>query len=459
MLWGGRFNKKIDKSALGFSSSLKFDINLFEEDILVNLAHSEMLFQTGIISEEDFASISNGLMQLKSEFINGSWIPNPDVFEDIHSAIEMRLTEIIGETANKLHTGRSRNDQIATDEKLWIKKSSFKLINLLTLLQKSCLDIASKHINTIIPGYTHLQRAQPISLAFHFLAYIEMFERDKNRFNFVINETDQCPLGSGALAGSTLPFDREFTSKKLKFSSTTKNALDSVSDRDFIVDFLNATAIGMIHLSKLAEELIFWNSQEVSFAVIPEEFTTGSSLMPQKKNPDMLELIRGKSGRVIGNYVSLMTTLKGLPLSYNRDLQEDKEPLFDSFSTYSDSLEILSKIIKGLEFNINKFSDELQNSFILSTDLADWLVLKKVPFRQAHKIVGEVVRYCEEKGIYFNQISLDELQKISPKFDESVFNYLDLKTSLEKKKTTGSPNPEKVKAELIFWQKKLSEED
>ena len=454
MLWGGRFKKEIDKSALRFSSSLKFDINLFEEDIIGSLAHAEMLSKIGIITKDESNLISKGLNQIKNEFINGSWKPDSS-FEDVHSAIESRLFELIGETAGKLHTGRSRNDQIATDERLWIKKSSQQLISLITTLQKSLIALAEKNITTIIPGYTHLQRAQPISLAFHLLAYVEMFERDKNRLHFVFNQADQSPLGSAALAGSTLPLDRNFTSEKLNFSFPTRNALDSVSDRDFILDFLNATAIGMTHLSKFAEEIILWNMQEFSFVKIPEEFTTGSSLMPQKKNPDMLELIRGKTGRALGNYVSLITTLKALPLSYNRDLQEDKEPMFDSFFTFADSLQIMSKLIEGLEFNTDRFFHELGNSFILATDIADWLVLQNVPFRQAHKIVGEIVKYCEENDIKMNDISLDTLKNFSPKFNEEILTYLDINTSLEKKKTFGSPNPKLVQEQIAYWNKKL----
>jgi len=455
MLWGGRFNKEFDKTALKFSSSLASDILLFDEDIDASIAHAEMLMKVNLISNDEMNLIADGLNKIRNDFHNGLWLPDADKFEDIHSAVESKLFELIGETAGKLHTGRSRNDQVATDEKLWIKKNSLLIISLLKNFQKVLIDLAESNINAIIPGYTHLQRAQPISLAFHFLAYVEMAERDKSRFGFVIKESDQCPLGSGALAGSTLPLDRFFVSSKLNFREPTRNALDSVSDRDFILDFLNSCSVGMMHLSKLADELILWNTEEWSFIRLPEEFTTGSSLMPQKKNPDILELIRGKSAKVIGNYVQLINTLKSLPLSYNRDYQEDKQPMFDSYFTYLESLNLLIKILPGIEINKNKFTEEMNKSYLLATDIADWLVLKKVPFREAHKIVGHLVKYCEEKKISFTELTPSDLKNISDYFDENVMNYFDIKTSLQRKKTYGSPNPDFVVEQINFWKNNL----
>ncbi|MFA3783690.1 argininosuccinate lyase [Melioribacteraceae bacterium 4301-Me] len=457
MLWGGRFKKELDKLALKFSSSLNIDINLFEEDILVNLVHSEMLSNVGLITNEDFKKIKNGLNLILEEYRNGKWKPESEKFEDVHSAIESRLSELIGETAGKLHTGRSRNDQIATDERLWIKKVSSFLENNISNFQKTLIKVADVNINTIMPGYTHLQRAQPVSFAFHLLAYVEMLQRDKKRFNFVKNETNESPLGAGALAGSTLPLDRNYTTKKLGFAEPTRNALDSVSDRDFLLDFLNAVSIGMMHLSRLAEELILWSSSEWNFVQLPEEFTTGSSLMPQKKNPDMAELIRGKAGRTFGNYISLITTIKGLPLSYNRDLQEDKEHVFDSFFTYADSLTIMNKMFEKIEVNTNRFKEELKNSFILSTDLADWLVLNGIAFREAHRIVGELVKFCEENRISFSDLNLEQLKKINQIFTGDALKCLDVETSLQRKQTFGSPNPKLVKEQIEFWKDKLHE--
>ncbi len=455
MLWGGRFKREFDKQALKFSSSLNFDINLFDEDILVSLVHSEMLSKVELITKEEFEKIKTGLNQISEGYKSGSWKPDPEKFEDIHSAIESKLNELIGETAGKLHTGRSRNDQVATDERLWIKKTISFLEENIASFQKTLVALVEKNINTIIPGYTHLQRAQPVSFAFHLLAYVEMLQRDKNRFEFVKNEADESPLGSGALAGSTLPLDRKFVSEKLGFKQPTQNALDSVSDRDFLLDFLNAVSIGMMHLSRLAEELILWTSSEWKLIKLPEEFTTGSSLMPQKKNPDMAELIRGKAGRTFGNYISLITTLKGLTLSYNRDLQEDKEPVFDSFFTYADSLLIMNKMFEGMEVDTNRFKEELKNSFILSTDLADWLVQKGIPFREAHHVIGELVKYCEENNLGFSELTLERLKKVNSVFTKDALKYLDIETSLERKQTYGSPNPKLVKAQIEFWKEQL----
>ena len=435
MLWGGRFNTKIDNKALKFSSSLKFDILLIEEDIEGSIAHAEMLAQVNLISKEESIKIVDGLNKIKDEWISKKWKPDENEFEDIHSAVEARLFELIGDSAGKLHTGRSRNDQIATDVKLWIRKSCNSLIERINDFQKTLLNLSKDNIETIIPGYTHLQRAQPVSLAFHFLAYIEMLERDKERIKFIINSISDSPLGSGALAGSTLPLDREFTAKKLGFESPSTNALDSVSNRDFIIDFLNAASIGMMHLSRLCEEIIIWSTSEWNLIKISDDFSTGSSLMPQKKNPDMAELIRGKTGKAFGNYVSLISTMKSLPLSYNRDLQEDKEPLFDSYFIYSDSLEIMSGMIKGVKINKDKFINELDGDFILATDVADWLVLKGIPFRKAHEIVGKLVKNLEDKNSNFKNVNLDLLKEVDPVFDETVMECFDIKTSLERKKT------------------------
>lgn len=455
MLWGGRFNDKLDDDALDFSSSLSFDINLIEEDILVSKVHSEMLLKIGLINETEFTQIQYGLDQILVEWKNEKWNPRQSNFEDIHSAIESKLTALIGKAAEKLHTGRSRNDQVATDMKLWIRKTTKNIIELLNEAQKIFVTKAEENIETIIPGYTHLQRAQPISFAFHLLAYVEMFESDKKRFEDILLEIQECPLGSGALAGSTLPIDRNFTALKLGFKSPTSNALNTVADRDYLLDFLNACSVGMMHLSRLAEEIILWSSAEWRFISLSEKFTTGSSLMPQKKNSDLAELTRGKTGRVYGNQLALFTMLKGLPLSYNRDMQEDKEPVFDSFKTYFTSLKIIMLMVDTIKVFKERFVDELQNDFLLATDLADWLVLKNISFREAHQIVGTLVKYCEDNAKTFGSISLKEMQSINKIFDKSALECLDIKTSLQRKKTYGSPNPDFVKEQIEKWKRKL----
>ena len=455
MLWGGRFKNKFDKKALEFSSSLKYDINLIGEDIQCSIAHSKMLAKVKLINTKERNKIVKGLNNIYADFKKGAWKPDENKFEDIHSAIESKLFDLIGETAGKLHTGRSRNDQVATDLRLWIKKSCQEIDLLICEVQKTLISIAGSNINTIISGYTHLQRAQPISLAFHLLAYVEMLERDKNRFSFTSGEANQSPLGSGALAGSTLPLDRNFTSKELGFKEPTGNSLDSVSDRDFAIDFLNSCAIGMMHLSRLSEEIVLWSSHEWNFIKLSDEFTTGSSLMPQKRNPDIAELIRGKTGGVYGNYISLLSTMKSLPMSYNRDLQEDKEPIFDSHFTYSFSLQMIKALLETAKFNKERFAVELQNDFSLATDLADWLVMKNIPFREAHNIVGKIIVLLEAKGENFKGLTLDMMKKVNPIFDESALKCLDITTSLSRKKTFGSTNQKEVQKRITFWKKVL----
>ncbi|MGB8318818.1 MAG: argininosuccinate lyase [Ignavibacteriaceae bacterium] len=455
MLWGSRFNEKIDDSALEFSSSLSFDINLIKQDILVSKAHTEMLAFVGLIEESESKKIVDGLNLIESEYFAQTWDPEPSVYEDIHSAVEARLFEIIGPVAKKLHTGRSRNDQVAADLRLWTKTSTEFIINTISFLQRKLIELSDNHTETIMPGYTHLQRAQPVSLGFHLLAYVEMLERDKNRFKFVYDESNVSPLGSGALAGSTLPLNNEYTADKLNFSGSSNNALDAVSDRDFALDFLNACSIGIMHLSRFSEELILWSSAEWKFIIISDKFTTGSSLMPQKKNPDMAELIRGKSGRAFGNYISLLTTLKGLPLSYNRDLQEDKEPVFDSFKNYSKSLEIIAGIVSSVDINTKRFEEELKGDFFLATDLTDRLVLQGISFRDAHKIVGELVKFAEKENKKFDALSVEDMKKVNLVFDKSALDAIQLEGALYRKQTKGSPNPDFVRNEIEKWKNKL----
>jgi len=456
MLWGGRFKSQLDQSAFKFSSSFGVDKKLIHEDIFGSIIQAEMLLKIGILNQQEFDSISDGLRKIEKDWNEGKWIPNETQFEDIHSAVETYLKELIGDAAGKLHTGRSRNDQVATDSRLWVKKATKEITSAIEDLQKTLLILAEKHTETLIPGYTHLQRGQPISFAFHMLAYVEMLERDKNRFNFVFDEANFSPLGSGALAGSTLPLDRQFTSEKLGFQEPTRNALDSVSDRDFMLDFLHSCSIGMMHLSRFSEEIIIWSSVEWNFIRLADEWTTGSSLMPQKKNPDMAELIRGKFGRTFGNYTALLTTMKSLPLSYNRDLQEDKESLFDSFETFFDSLLIMTGMMSSVHIKSERFKYELEGDFSLSTDLADWLVVKGIPFRESHHLVGQIVQLAETKQVKLHQLQLSEIKEIHSVFDETALDCFKIETALNRKKTFGSPNPSLVKKQIEEWLKSLN---
>ncbi len=444
MLWGSRFEKKFDDTAMEFSSSLSFDINLIEWDIKVSKAHANMLNKIGILTSDENEKIQKGLDIILFKHNDKTWIPDAAKFEDIHSAIENELTTIVGNVGKKLHTARSRNDQVITDVRLWIKNSCQLLLTSLSKLQISLIKLAEPNTKTLMPGYTHLQRAQPISLAFHLLAYVEMLERDKKRMLFSFNEADECILGSGALAGSTIKLDREMVAEQLNFNSVSQNALDSVSNRDFIIDFLNACNIAMMHLSRFSEELIHWSSYEWNFIKLGDQFTTGSSLMPQKQNPDIPELIRGKSGRVYGNYFALLTILKSLPLSYNRDLQEDKEGMFDSFKTLNDSLIMMSALIDSIEVKKKRFVEEIDGSFMLATDLADYLVTKGIAFREAHNILGKIVKFATEGNKKLNQITVEEYKTFNEVFEEDVYKYLSADTCLENKKTIGSPNPQMV---------------
>jgi argininosuccinate lyase len=456
MLWGGRFEEEPDKNLLDFSSSLNEDIRLIKEEIQCGKAYAEMLCEINIITSAELITITEALCKIESEYDSNDWKPDPGVFEDIHSAIESRLYELIGPHAGKLRSGRSRNDQVVTSLRMWSKKSAAQIISLLTNLQLSFIHTAANHIETIIPGYTHMQQAQPVSLAHHILAYVEMLERDKERFSSVIKEADNMPLGSGAISGSTLPLNIPFLKEKLGFSALCSNSMDAVSDRDFVIDFLNSCSIGMMHLSRLCEELIIWSTAEWNFIKIGDSFTTGSSLMPQKKNPDVAELIRGKAARVFSNYQSVVTLMKGLPLSYNRDMQEDKPPLFNSYVIYSESLKLMTGMFETIEFDNSRLLSLMKKSTILATDAADWLVLKGIPFREAHDIVGKLVVFCikNEKG--FEELTIQELKNINAVFDESVLEIFNLENSLNRKQTPGSPNPKFVNEQIAKWKSTLS---
>lgn len=459
MLWGGRFTEKLNDMAMEFSSSLSFDIVLIDEDIQVSVAHAEMLTTIGILTTDESLKLVGGLKSILELYHSGKWQPSELEFEDIHSAIEAKLFELVGDTAGKLHTGRSRNDQVATGFRLWNKKAITNLFKQLSIFQQALLALSEIHTETIMPGYTHLQRAQPISFAFHLLAYVEMLERDKTRLQFVLTETDSSPLGCGALAGSTLPLDRNITTEKLGFYKPSSNALDAISDRDFVLDFLNACNIGMMHISRLSEELILWSTSEFNFIKLGDAFTTGSSLMPQKKNPDMAELSRGKTGRVYGNYTAIATMMKGLPLSYNRDMQEDKEPIFDSFKNYSQALSMMTGMINTLSVNENRFVEELEGDFLFATELAEWLVIKGIPFRESHHIVGEVVKVAEDNNVKLHQLTIAQLTDINSIFDETALEVFKVDGALYRKKTFGSPNPDMVKSEIEKWKELLKTED
>lgn len=455
MMWGGRFQQGPDALAFRFSSSFHFDYRLLGHELKVNYAHAEMLQEVGIIGKEELNALLSGLVLLEDEYVKGDKFPEAE-FEDIHSFIEKKLFDKIGQVALKIHSGRSRNDLVVTSLMLWMRDNINELKNVIRDLQTELLMKAETHQQVVIPSYTHLQRAQPVSLAFHLMSHINKLERDIERLDFVLTQTDKCPLGSGAIAGSTLPLDRDSVRKKLGFGSVSENATDSINQRDFVLDLLHACSVGMLHLSSIAEEIILWSTKEWDFVKVSEEFTTGSSLMPQKKNPDIAELIRGKTGRVSGNYTSVTTTLKAMPFGYNRDLQEDKEALFDSFDTYYIALQLMAGMIKGMEFNDERFTEELKGDFSLSTDLADWLVMKNVPFRKAHEVVGKIVRSCEEKEQTFSHLKLDDLKAFDEIFDESALEVINIKGAIDRKKTSGSTNPGLVTEAISKWKQKLS---
>lgn len=457
-LWGGRFEEGLDSAALRFSSSLAVDSRLIEEDIEGSIAHVTMLEQVGLVSSDEKTAIIDGLVTILSESRAKTWFPDASRFEDIHSAVESRLTDLIGSPAGKLHTGRSRNDQVITDVVLWLRKQLPQVLTLIWTLKEALVEQADRHAGTLMPGYTHLQRAQPVSLAFHLLAYVEMLHRDRLRWESVAGALTDCPLGAGALAGSTLPLDRDITAGLLGFARPTANALDTVSNRDFFLDAVHAAAMTMMHLSRLSEELILWSGSEWRFIRLSDRVTTGSSLMPQKKNPDMAELIRGKTGGLTAGYVQLQTLLKGLPLSYNRDLQEDKAVLFHAMDTVQDSLAIMSLMIGTMEVNQDRFAGELDGDFSLATDVADWLVLKGIPFREAHHVVGEVVRLCEKRSCRLSDLTLADWTSIHPVFTTEVLPVVRISTALSRKKTIGSPHPDRVKQTIRHWQKLLKRE-
>ena len=453
-LWGGRFKQSTDTLMETFSASISFDKRLYDCDIEGSVAHCKMLARCKIITTAESNKIIKGLKRILRECDEGRF-KFSDSLEDIHMNIENRLREIIGPVAGKLHTARSRNDQVCLDIRLYLRKEIDDIVGGINRLTKTLITIAKKNINHLIPGYTHLQRAQPVLLSHHLLAYVEMMLRDKERFLDAYKRINVMPLGSAALAGTNFPIDRKITAKLLGFPEISHNSMDAVADRDFAAEFCSASALTMMHLSRFCEEVVIWNSSEFKFIELSDSFTTGSSIMPQKKNPDAAELIRGKSGRVFGNLVSLLTLMKGLPLAYNKDLQEDKEPLFDTAETVKICLTIFTDMMKSAKF-IPIAQKELESSgFLTATDLADYLVLKGVPFREAHKLTGKIVAFCLEKKKALTDLSLAQLRKISKRFDEEVFDHIALQNSVDRKTIYGGTAKNQVRTQITRLTKKL----
>ncbi len=456
-LWGGRFDGKTHALVEAFTASIGFDCRLYEYDIEGSVAHCKTLRRAKVLSARESQTIIEGLLRIREDIRTGrhQWLVED---EDVHMSIERRLTQLIGPLGGKLHTGRSRNDQITLDLRLYLRDALQHLHRDLRSLQQSLVTLAERYEKVIMPGYTHLQRAQPVLFSHHALAYVEMLERDKGRLHDALTRINVMPLGSGALAGTNYPLDRQYTATLLKFPAMTQNSLDGVSDRDYVVEVLSGCAIVMMHLSRLSEELILWSSQEFQFVELPDGFCTGSSMMPQKKNPDIPELIRGKTGRIYGHLFSLLTTLKGLPLSYNRDLQEDKEPLFDTIDTVTTSVKIYAELLAQLTVCPETMGRAASEGFLLATELADYLVLKGVPFRESHHIVGNLVRECLSKGKDLLHLSSDDLLNASRKFDNNVLRILTPESAVNQKNVVGGTATPQVRSQIRSWKKKLRAE-
>ncbi len=453
-LWSGRFKEPLSEIALRFSSSIDLDKQLYQEDIAGSIAHVEMLAATKIIPASDARRIRTALNEIKKEIDSGklqlSWEK-----EDIHMAIEQRLIQKIGPVGGKLHTARSRNDQVGLDERLYLRTAIGEISKLLVNLQRVLVYKAEKYFGLVIPGYTHMQRAQPVLFSHHLLAYVSMLDRDHERLDDCMKRVNRLPLGAAAIAGTSFPIDRSMVAKKLGFTDVLENSIDATCDRDYIIEFLGAASTIIMHLSRLGEELVLWSSQEFDFARISDGYTTGSSIMPQKKNPDMAELLRGKSGRVFGNLMAMLTIMKGLPLAYNRDMQEDKGPLFDTVATIRQALLIASHLLVHTKFNRDRFMKEMESDFLTATDVAEYLVTKGIPFRESHAVTGKLVSYCLEHKKTMNDLTLKELHHFSKEFSDDVFDVLDPQMSVERKKSSGSTSPQEVKKQIVHWTKVL----
>jgi len=446
-LWGGRFSEATDKLVEAFTSSIHVDRRLYAHDILGSQAHARTLAKAGVLTEAEAEKLCQGLDQVKAEIEAGDFTFDP-ALEDIHMHVESRLREVVGEVASRLHTGRSRNDQVATDIRLWMKDELAGVLGLLRDVRLALVYLAQGHLDCFMPGYTHLQRAQPVLAGHHFMAWYEMFTRDSRRMEGVLSRTDEMPLGSAALAGTTFPLDREYTAKLLGFSRVCANSMDAVSDRDFALEFTSTAAIAMIHLSRVSEEIVLWASREFAFLRLPDAFATGSSIMPQKKNPDVAELTRGKTGRVLGSFVALATLMKGLPLAYNRDMQEDKEPLFDAMGTLKSSLAVYARMLPNLELIPERTRAAALDGFLDATDLADYLAAKGMPFRDAHHVVGAAVSRAQALGRELHQLSLEGLRESSDLIGADVFAFLSLETMVNRRDTLGGTASRRV-AEAI----------
>ena len=455
-IWGGRFTQGMDEAFERFNNSFRLDRRLISEDIEGSMAYAEALEKAGVLSDRELRQILDGLGKIRHRAQQDPGFLEEAKDEDVHSFVEARLVEIVGEAALKLHTGRSRNDQVAVDTRLFLKKAIGQVQKGLKALMGELLNQAGKHPDVVVPGYTHLRKAQPILLAHYLLAWFEMFSRDRDRFEDCFRRTDSMPLGAGALAGNAFAVDREALRKKLNFSRITANSLDAVSDRDYLVDFVSAGSLTLVHLSRLAEDLIFFSTPECGWIELSDEVTTGSSLMPQKKNPDSLELLRGKSGRVIGSLTRLLVLLKGLPLTYNKDLQEDKEALFDTLDTLLDSLQVAEVVVRTLRIDAAAARKALEGDFMTATDLADYLVRKGMPFREAHGVVGRIVLECEGRQIGLSELPLSRYRQLSPLFAEDLYQVLSARHSIEARSVTGGTAPERVAAALSRAEQSLT---
>lgn len=455
-LWGGRFTKETDKLVYNFNASISFDKRFYEQDIRGSIAHVTMLAKQGILTEEEKEQIIKGLESIRFD-VENQVLEITDEYEDIHSFVEANLIDRIGDAGKKLHTGRSRNDQVALDMKLYTRDEIIQIDELLKELLEVLLKLMEENVETYMPGFTHLQKAQPITLAHHMGAYFEMFKRDRQRMSDIYRRMNLCPLGSGALAGTTYPLDRAYTAELLDFDGPTLNSMDSVSDRDYLIELLSALSTVMMHLSRFSEEVIIWNSNEYKFVEIDDAYSTGSSIMPQKKNPDIAELVRGKTGRVYGALMSLLTTMKGIPLAYNKDMQEDKELAFDAMDTTKGCIALFTGMLRTIKFRNSRMEESAKHGFTNATDAADYLVNHGVPFRDAHGIVGRLVLHCIDRGIALDDMSLEEYKEISPVFEEDIYEAISMKTCVEMRNTIGAPGKEAMLQVIELEKKYLAE--
>lgn len=455
-LWGGRFTKETDQLVYNFNASISFDKRLYAQDIRGSIAHVMMLAKQGILTDADKEKIVEGLEGILDDIEKGR-LEISDKYEDIHSFVEAVLTERIGEPGKKLHTGRSRNDQVALDMKLYVRKEILEIDGSIRELLTTLLSLMEENLDTIMPGFTHMQKAQPTTLAHHLGAYFEMFKRDRLRMKDIYHRMNTCPLGAGALAGTTYPLDREYTAKLLGFDGPTLNSMDSVSDRDYVIELLSALSMISMHLGRFSEEIIIWNSNEYQFVEMDDSYSTGSSIMPQKKNPDIAELIRGKSGRVYGALISMLTVMKGIPLAYDKDLQEDKELTFDAIDTVKGCLLLFTGMISTMTFRKEIMEESAKKGFTNATDAADYLVNHGVPFRDAHGIIGQLVLLCIEKKKSLDELTLEEYHSVSPVFQEDIYEAISLKTCVEKRVTIGAPGADAMKEVIAVYKKELEE--